>query len=414
MTNVSKEQVIQRQVKAISQIRRKLMSPLPMHLLGMADAKAIQDMYSKLVLQPEFVDFHPLESTQWNSLPADNSHGQGDEQDDTKEDIRKRVVKAELNKTAGHRPTRPALTLHKTDHHINKKADKEPPSRVHSQLNGEKLKPVDKLRASKGNKADHQGHPLRGNQPPVHQGAKTSDRFKQNQSSGDQALTIPTVSNPPTGNSTQGTFQVLRALLTSIDTANRTLEAPVSNAEKEKEKQWNKASRAVAGPETHKLKAANQNNHSLHQRRHQQGYPFGKTTESSFASNQQPPEYAESGSEQHFRFSDLLQGLVETLWQQPLASESNSSGSSAGDNLQAISRQQSVTQQNNNTSSAASKVSATTGRSSGIHIPELDMEASPAMTPSDSPTPLNQAEDLAEQINRVLREQAWLRGVNLP
>jgi hypothetical protein len=27
---------------------------------------------------------------------------------------------------------------------------------------------------------------------------------------------------------------------------------------------------------------------------------------------------------------------------------------------------------------------------------------------------LNRGEDLAEQINRVLREQAWLRGVNLP
>ncbi|MCP4765233.1 MAG: hypothetical protein GY875_03090 [Gammaproteobacteria bacterium] len=398
MATDSKEQVAEQKLKKIRQAQKKLMSPLPAKLKQLVESAAIKLLGKKMQQVPGFVDFHPLENMNWKPLADVENSQQAEtltpEEARLGETIRKKIrdrknpaplFEQSETATAGNR---------KTD---KSRADKKLPSAFNSIQTAIADKQADKQTAVAGE--------LKSDATPAAE--KSKQRRKPDQISTQEKPHRPIKSTPRT----------LAVLLDKIANLGQSLDPSIPAAAGIRS--GNKAGALIADAaarpksgdaKTKGLKTSKKQKlkvDSLINKSKQAGKPKTSASLALKKTNKKKP--STDPWQDDSEGLGLLSELIDSLWRQQAQGHA------------AVSRSRTAVAAALSTPPADASSLVLSTRASvaaALALPEIEARATATPVPADeapsSAPSLNQAEELAEQINRVIREQAWLRGVNLP
>ena len=423
MTIASKEPVSNQQLKAFKQIQRKVFAPLPVALLQQADGAAFRTLSEKAQLWPGFIDFHPLETVNWQ--PA--ASVEVAQERSTEGDIKRRMVSAFKNKPDNHPDTNRTRQIFRS---LDKSTAT--PQKLSLVNSGHKIgNPNQPLSASlksptpaqTGNtkSAFNQGLAAALN---THRDAGKATANEAGKEASKESKTGSIKNNTPERLQRQSVPQILATLLNSIDSLNQALSPTAAGKTPNSSTSLMDKKRGPAANQTGIGKSARENISPVSTTLTPAGPRFsernnnpsqgGTSRSASIAGN--TGKSAQKNKQNIGASSlDTLDALINQLWlfSNPKDGLSNTvkrpSGTANSEDRQAL------TGEADNPGSRRRQGLTSSKSISALEIPELRVEVN-EHPPEVSPTPpsYHQAEELAEQVNRVLREQAWLRGVNLP
>lgn len=415
MATDSKEQVREHKIKKIRQAQKKLISPLPAKLKQLVEPAAIQLLGRKMQQVPEFVDFQPLEDLDWKPLADVESSQQAEtltpEEARLGETIRKKI--RDRNKPAPLFDQSEAATAASRKKHKHHAEQKLPPAFQSIQTDIADEKGADEKGADK-KRNDKQTALARELKPDARAAAeKLNQRRKPDQTGTQEKLHGPIKSTPRTlAVLLDKIVNLSQSLDPSIPDAAATLsgdkaEASIADADA-RPKLGDAQAKRLKPSQKQKFKVD-----SLVSKSKRAGKPEKPASLAFKKSNKNKPATAQRQDDS--TGLGLLSELIDSLWRQQAQSHATAANRSRP--------AEAATSSTPPADASSPLLSTRASVATALALPEIDarqIDARPTATPipadeaSSSVPSLNQAEELAEQINGVIREQAWLRGVNLP
>ncbi len=404
MTTASKPVTINK-LSAFKKAQRKVLTPLPAALLQQAGGTAFSTLSEKAEELPEFIDFHPLEAVSWEPLESASPHLE----DTPEEAIKRRMVSAFQNKAHLH----PTAGASRFQH--DKKSNR-PDERG---ITPQKLSLV-----NSGNK----DRVLKEKSSAQSESAFTKTDSNSRTGTSKQVISpshtnaAPQGKNKPSPDSLlrQPVTYILATLLNSIESLNQSL-APSENGQtgptNAPDRIRRQAPKSTGGNNTERnLTGAAKKRGKVTDK--PVGSVQGTISERSLmiANPNQSLQTSRSSSGVSGNSSfNTLDTLVNQLWlfSAPKDGTSNTFKNTARSTD--ASGQQELNMESSPNALANQGLPSSVKSRSALDIPELQVDVPDHLAEIPHTRPAyTQAEELAEQINRVLREQAWLRGVNLP
>lgn len=389
MRRTVQEQLVQQPLNYFQNVRRHLLSPMPAALLNSTNQPAFKTLCDRFQHIPDFTHFHPLDCTQDMALPEAASAEAIKEVTTLKQGIldistRDQHKTASKNISLFEKPNntfkdRPASAseLKKTDHSFFK------PSPSH---------PVNSLNLSKPTSA------LPEKSHGIHSKSHTDKK-------------IPTANNL-----SSNTPKLLVNLITAIDSLSKnvghshSVDTPVStvtadNGVSQNKQQGDTPFSSLTPLNQQKPSNKNQQNDFLKTQGRRQSHA-DKTSIMRDAKIHKPKPETIAKNRPNHSSPAILTGLVAQIWDRVTTPQNLTTDNKPSANRPAAPESKPTSQ--------PATATQLNGGLTPLNLGQNNLFGNSALTPLPAQQSPHQAEEMAEKINQVLREQAWLRGVNLP